>query len=177
MEGFENDIRINPNELDVAAIEQSELFFEYSQKAVEARSDVDRAKLQLETIENDLNTDVRENPAKYHMAKTTEAAITAKVKTHNAYLDARKEFLKAQETHGIMDAAMRAMEHRKRMIEILTTLHGQQYFAGPKTPRNLEKAYSKRMEERSERVNKIQKKNVRKRKKTRADEENKDDMD
>ena len=98
---------------------------------------MDRAKLAVELAENGLALDIRSNPDKYGLTKTTEGAIMATVKTQREYLDAVTEHVDARHELSLLEAAVTAMEQRKRMIEVLITLHGQQYFAGPSAPRNL----------------------------------------
>jgi len=42
------------------------------------------------------------------------------------------------------------MEQRKRMLELLVTLHGQEYFAGPSVPRNLIDAWKEAKKSKAE---------------------------
>lgn len=163
---FDQDHRIDPLQLDVEATQQPELFFKWAERAVEARATMDRAKLRLETIEALCALDVRNNPAAYGLAKTTEGGIKASVKTEPKYAQAHDAYVKARKDSALLDKAVMAMEMKKRMIETLITLHGQSYFAGPATPRNLGDMYQKQKAARSKNVTKRQKNKIRKRKKT-----------
>ena len=138
---FDIDKTIDPGQLDVEAVQQAGLFFKYAEESVKAKAQVDRMKMALDVMEAKLQAEVRESPEKFGLVKVTEAAIAAAVKTSTRYTDAYDAFLKAREVSGLVDVAREAMEQKKRMIEVLVTLHGQQYFAGPSVPRNLVDAW------------------------------------
>ena len=127
---FEKDLQIDPNELDLAAVTQGELFFKWAERAVEARGEMDRAKLTLDVKQAELQTRCREKPSKFGLVKVTEGAIAAAVLTHVEYEEAYNKYLAARNDSMLIDKAVAAMEMRKRMIEVLVTLHGQKYFAG-----------------------------------------------
>jgi hypothetical protein len=147
------DIRVNPEALDVEAAQQAELFFKWAERAVEARADMDRAKLAVDLIEARLGIRMRAKPELYNLTKVTDPAIASAVKRHEKYLDAFQTFLKAKETSALMEKAAEAMEQKKRMIEVLITLHGQEYFAGPSVPRDLGAAWSENQKQREGRTN------------------------
>jgi hypothetical protein len=141
---FEKDLEIDPAQLDVEAAMQGETFFKYAEALAEARAEVDQIKLRVSTVEARLASTIRKDPKGHGVTKPTEGAITAAVHLHYKYIDAQEKLIEAKKTAGILEAAVDAMEQRKRMIEVLITLHGQQYFAGPSVPRNLVAAFSER---------------------------------
>ncbi len=143
MQQFHADQKLDPTQLDLAASVQGEMFFHWAEQAIAARRQVDRAKLNLELVENGLSLDCRSNPDKYNLTKVTEAAIASSIKCTSEYQDAASALTNARHEAGLLDAAVTAMEQRKRMIEVLITLHGQQYFAGPSVPRDLGDAWNK----------------------------------
>ena len=164
MNEFEQDKRIDPGQLDVEAVQQAELYYKWSSKAVEAQSEMDKAELRVDLLEAELDLKCRERPEDFGLAKITEKGVETAVKRHGAYIDARKELLEAKRAFKMLEKAEKAMEQKKRMIEVLITLHGQQYFAGPSVPRNLVEAWNEAQASRSERVNKRQGAGVHKRK-------------
>jgi hypothetical protein len=170
MNEFNKDKQIDPNQLDVEACQQAELFFKWSEKSIEAQGELDRAKLFLETIEAELDLRCRDNPSEFSLAKVTESAIKAVIKTHRDYIEAYHAWIKAKETAGLLGKAAMAMEQKKRMIETLVTLHGQQYFAGPSVPRDLGAAWLESQKDRGERVSKKQAARIRKRQKEETDD-------
>ena len=153
---FENDLRIDPEQLDVEAIEQAEKFFRYAEEAIKARGIMDRAKLHMDIVESDILIKVRENPEKYGLDKVTVATVEAAAQCNNDTVKAHKEYLAAKETYLILDAATDAMEQRKRMIELMVNLQGQKYFAAPAAPREIGKINKERKRERRRRRRKKQ---------------------
>jgi len=162
MERFANDRKIDPSQLDVEAATQVDVFFSWAEEFAHARGELDRSKALLDLTENELALNIRKDPDEYGLAKVTEAAINATVRSHKGYKLCVSKYLECKEECALLDHAVQAMEHRKRMIEVLITLHGQQYFAGPSVPRDLVSAFHEREEERSEDLNRRQKKRVRK---------------
>jgi len=164
MELFHKDQKLDPNHLDLAAATQGETFFHWAQQAVVARRRADRAKLNVELEENTLALAIRKDPQNFGLVKVTEAAISATVKSHPDYQNAVVGLANAREEAGLLDVAVASMEQRKRMIEVLITLHGQQYFAGPSTPNNLGQAWSDYQEKRTDDLATRQRSKTRKRK-------------
>lgn len=138
---FKDDLAIDPNQLDVEAGLQAELFFKYAEKAIQARERVDRLKLRLEATYATLKAKARLQPSSFGITKTTESSLDEAVKLHPRYMEVSKRLICARRDHALLDSMVSAMEQRKRMLEVLITLHGQQYFAGPSAPRNLSEAW------------------------------------
>lgn len=160
---FQNDIVLDPTKLDLAAATQGETFFYWAQQMVAARKAMDRAKINVELVENTLAKECRKNPTKHGLDKVTEGAISAAVKTNGKYLGAVDEFVKCKADHQLLEVAVSAMEQRKRMIGDLITLHGQQYFAGPSVPRDLASAYAENRQNRVDDMETAQKQKARRR--------------
>jgi len=160
---FAQDRKIDPTQLDIEAVIQADKFFHWAQQAVDARREMDGMKLQLDTTEALLSLDCRKDPEKFGLGKVTEASITAAVKVTPTYKDVYGAYLDSRRESMLLDRAVEAMEQRKRMIEILVTLHGQQYFAGPSVPRDLMTAWREHEEATSESVNQKQRASLRRR--------------
>jgi len=138
---FKHDLEIDPNELDVAAAMQGELFFKWAQKSVVGAEARDMMKLRLDVITADMSNKIRLDPDAYGVQKITETSIVTAVKASAEYIEAYEKWVESKKEAELLSQAVVAMEQRKRMIEILVTLHGQQYFAGPSVPRNLVEAW------------------------------------
>jgi len=160
---FQEDLELDPLQLDVAATMQGELFFKWSQRWVVAREAMDRAKLDLDITENELNIDVRRNPDDYGLDKVTEKLAEAAVKASAKYRKKAEQLIEKRKIAGRLEKAVMAMEQRKRMIEVLITLHGQQYFAGPSVPHNLAETWKEAKEKQEKQTLKRQRKKTRKR--------------
>lgn len=159
---FDRDQRIDPEQLDVECLRQAELFFKWSERACRAREHLEKQKLRLEILEADLLHRCRRKPQRFGLTKSTEGAIAAAVRRSPEYMDASDDLLKAKNDSAILDRAVATMEMKKRMLESLIQLHGQQYFAGPTTPRNLPSEWE-RKKQAEQRLNQRQIRVVRKR--------------
>ena len=48
---FQEDIKIDPSQLDVEAVRQGELFFKWAEQMVDGKEHFDRMKFKLEVVE------------------------------------------------------------------------------------------------------------------------------
>ena len=160
---FQQDKEIDPSQLDVECVKQAELFFKWAERSIEAKEEADRAKLSLEVTEAKLQIQCRKCPEDFGLTKLTESVVTAAVKCHGHYQQKARHYLEARKNAALLEKAVMAMEQRKRMLEVLITLHGQQYFAGPSTPRDLVGAYQEHQKASSERLNARRKSKARRR--------------
>ena len=134
---FTHDRTIDPSQLDMECVRQADRFFAWAERAAEAGAEVDRTKLTMEVTQARLEIECRQTPEKFGLVKITEGGIKAAVIMSDRYEDARQAHINARRESALLDAAVAAMEQKKRMIESLITLHGQSYFAGPSVPRDL----------------------------------------
>ena len=153
---YENDIVISCEELDVEWLAQPRLMMEYTQHAAEMRRDMDKAKEKVDVVRAELDQRIRQDPDEYDIDKITNPVVEAVIINQQEYKDATKEYLDTKYEHDVAQGVVRAFDQRKTALENLVKLHGQQYFAGPKVPRDLSeevvknKAAKKR---RSKRIN------------------------
>lgn len=136
---FENDLKIEPMALDVEWLEQASLFMKYSREAIKQRSILDRKKIELDVVKAELDTAIRTNPEKYGISKITEAAISNTILQDARFKVVQEELLGLHHDLEILEAAVQAFNQRKVALENLVKLCGQQYFAGPREPRDLGK--------------------------------------
>lgn len=141
---YEKDMFIDDSALDVEWLEQPSLMFKYSTHEAEKERERDLAKEALDLVKADLDRNIRENPDKYGIAKVTETVILNTIITQDEYKEAYHKFLDIQYEYNIAKVAVRAVAQRKDALENLVRLHGQQYFAGPRVPRNLKEEVEKR---------------------------------
>ena len=141
---YEKDMYIDCDSLDVEWLEQSMLMMRYSTYEADKEREKDLAKEALDLVKADLDRNIRENPDKYGIAKPTETAISNTIISQDEYKEAYHKFLDIQYEYNIAKSATRAVAQRKDALENLVRLHGQQYFAGPRVPRNLHEEVEKR---------------------------------
>lgn len=136
---YEKDIEIDETSLDIEWLEQPKLFMQYSRHLADMRRRTDEMKQTLDVVKAEIDRDVREDPERFQITgKVTEGAITSAVLTNEAYKTAYQAFLDAKYEMDMAQSAVRAFEQRKEALEYLVKLHGQQYFAGPQLPRDIQ---------------------------------------
>jgi hypothetical protein len=158
---FQRDKEIDPNQLDVECVRQSDRLHHWAEQAVEAGYRMDRAKLKLEVTKARLEIQCRRKPADFGLAEAREKGIEAAVIAHEEYQDAYKAWLDARKEAKLLDAAVNSMESKRRMLEGLIKLHGQQYFAGPNVPKDLVSSWKEYQDRLSMNVNTKQKSKAR----------------
>jgi len=146
---YEDDIRIDESALDVEWLEQATLMMKYARVSANAKMVLDQKKEALELVKAELDKRIRTNPSKYGVEKVTEAGVTAAIISHEEYREVSAEVISAKYESDIAQSAVRAVDARKDALENLVRLNGQQYFAGPKVPRDL----SWEREERQKKLN------------------------
>jgi len=146
---YEKDLAIDPDALDVEWLQQPQLFFRYAREQAEAKARADEAKERLDVTRAELDTTVR---SAYQDAgvKFTEAVVSAAIIVHPEYKEAMAEYMTLTADANLLSSAVRAMDQRKSALENLVRLHGQEYFAGPKEPRDLSQATRDRLRERND---------------------------
>jgi len=142
---YEKDIEIDETSLDIEWLEQPKLFMQYSRHLADMRRRADETKQTLDIVRAEIDRDAREDPEKFQITgKVTEGAITSAVLTNDKYKKAYQDFLDAKYEMDMALSAVRAFEQRKDALENLVRLHGQEYFAGPRVPRDLHEEKEKR---------------------------------
>lgn len=153
---YEQDLKINPEELDIEWLDQPQTFMRYAEAAANARLKMDRAKEHLDVIRAETDSRIRSNPNRFNIeGKVTEGAISAAILQQQDYQDVQDQFNEAHHNYNIMQAAVKAFDQRKTALENLVRLQGQNYFSSPIEPRDLGSEYNakKRREERT--INKM----------------------
>ena len=141
---YEDDMWIDESALDLECKDQPELMMKYSKIQAELQRDEEEKKEALDLIKAQLDKKIRSDPDSYDIDKITEGAILATILTDDSYRTASQALIDARFENNVAKGAVRACDHRKSMLETLVKLHGQQYFAGPKVPRDIAKEADKR---------------------------------
>ena len=146
---YERDISIDQDALDVEWLDQPKLMFRYAQHAADMQRDYDQAKEQLDVVRAELDKKVREAPENYDIAKLTETVVSNTIITQKEYKQASTNVVNAKHDLDMARAAVKAMDGKKDALENLVRLHGQQYFAGPSVPRDLNKEWEAKQKQKS----------------------------
>jgi len=124
----DNLFNIDSNLLDYEWINQPKLFFKYTEMLVEAEKKLDQAERKLKVIDAELDVAVRKNEE-----KITEAYIKNKIILDPKHKKQVKKVAARQVKVNLLKAIVQSLDQRKKALEKLVDLHGQQYFATPKT--------------------------------------------
>lgn len=134
---YEQDLSIDESALDLEWLGQASLMIRYTEASARARREVDRTKEKLSVKRAELDKKIRKNPDKYDIEKITESVISNTIIVQASYKLIQDELIDAQYEHQMASGAVQAVEQRKQALENMSKLLGLQYFAGPKTPRDL----------------------------------------
>jgi len=132
MELDDNMLNIDLNALEVEAARQPRLLFQASKELAKQKTEFGNAEKKLEYTHAILIKNVRADPEKYKLdKKPTETAIKSVVLTLKKYRIALNALGEVQYNIDILKGLVNALEHKKRMIEMEITLHGQNYYSTP----------------------------------------------
>jgi len=138
---YEEDVRINPDALDVEWLRQAELMKKYAAHSADTKREMDEIKERLEITKARIEMEVRSNPEKYELPKVTEGAIQSAIILQKEYQEIVQEYTNAKYENDVAIAVVRAIDQKKTALENLVKLMAASYFAGPQTPRNLSKEW------------------------------------
>lgn len=154
-EEIEQDKNLDPDSLDVAWLEQPNLFYKYSSalsNAMKERNEkiveVDEYKEKVNRVKAELDAEIRDDPEEFDLEKVTETSIQSAIVRSDRYQsalqdyhEARKELNKAQNVVNQFYTYVNTMDQRKAALEGLAKLLNQQYFATPAEPKQLSEKY------------------------------------
>lgn len=129
---FKDDIRLDITALDKAALEQPELYEEWSTKWAEAVYERDKAKERLRLSEAEADVEIRKSPHKFGWdspdKSPTEAWCSRQVVIHTKVKTASSALIESQHHVNLISSYKEVLEHRKKSLDILTELFKQNYF-------------------------------------------------
>lgn len=141
---------IDKNLLDEEWVNQPKLYFRWASQLEDAKEELDEAKrnydvqkTEFDLTKAEVEMSIRNDPDDYGMPKVTDKSIAAAIIMQPEYKEAQEQLVEAQKTidlarHrvGILQAAVTALDHKKKALEKLVDLHGQKYFATPRASAN-----------------------------------------
>lgn len=125
---------IDENELDREWIEQPKMYYRYAVRLADARRTHDQRKTEVDIAYAEAALRIRNNPGKYDLEKITDASVKEAIIRDDEYQSALEALNNARHEMDVLDAAVKALDHRKRALENLVELHGQNYFSTPRAP-------------------------------------------
>lgn len=140
-------LEIDIDALDEEWVGQPKRFGKYAKKLADAKHSVEVFKANLALVEAELADAIRRIPKEFGVTKTTKDAVDACVIQQREYKEALEELNNAKHKADVYDAAVKSLDHRKKALENLVFLHGQNYFASPRSSgegREVTKEYERR---------------------------------
>jgi len=136
---YDRDIQIDDAALDLEWCGQAELAMKYGKHWVKCKNVLSEAEEKVKVVRAELINRVNSNPMKFcNKEKPNAADIESYYRRHLRHKEAKQELLEAQFELSMAEIAKNEISFtRKVALENLVKLHGQEYFAGPKMPRNL----------------------------------------
>lgn len=134
---FEDDIKIDETALDVECLRQPTLMILYGKNVAEKEYILAKAKMNLEMVKAEWDQEIRVDPEKFGLTKITETTVAGALAIQPDCMEAEEQYLNAVYALKVARVAVDALSQKKDMLEALIKLYGQQYFAGPKVPRDL----------------------------------------
>lgn len=122
---------IDLGELDRHWLEQTPLYQKYASKMAKAKLRLAEAKAEHELLEATMKKRIRTNPSRFGLQKATEASVVEALIVNRKYQASLETLRKAKYVVDLLEGILTTLEHRKRTLESLVTLHGQSYFAKP----------------------------------------------
>lgn len=119
-------------------IAQPRLYFVYAVKVAEARAVHEQAKAELDLCEAELDGDIRNNPSKYGIddgTRVTNPLVAKMIQTQKEYLALRESVAKKRHRVEVLQAAVSALDHRKKALENLVQLEVMNYHSEPRAPK------------------------------------------
>jgi hypothetical protein len=122
---------IDEYNLDLEWKKQPMLYLEMATELADAKGEHDAAKSEFEIVKAKLSMEIRSNPDSYGLDKITESTVNNALVTQKNYAVAQSAVIKTKHKVDLLQAVVVALDHRKRALESLVSLHGQRYFSEP----------------------------------------------
>jgi len=126
-------VRIDSTKLDVEWVAQPETFYEAATELATARYRVAQSKARLDVVEATVSRRIRKSPDKYDLgANPSIPSVQAAMIVSKEYAEALDHLNKAKYRQDMIQALVDALDHKKKALESLAYLHGQNYYSTPK---------------------------------------------
>ena len=150
----ENDFQIDRFRLDDEWCGQPHLYHRYAVALVDAQREFDEAKNSSAVMRSEVELAIRKDPDRYALPKVTEGVIKAALDSSEELKEAEQVVIDARHKVGVLEAAVNALDHRKRALSDLVSLHLADYFAKPVARENGKEAVEEMGKQRARRPRK-----------------------
>lgn len=129
--GPSNDLRLDIDRfhLEVEWVNQPQQYYVWAKKAADAQLAFDQAKSKLDLVDAEVAKDIRDDPVEYEIDKVTKDTVDAAVAMHPQHQAAVNKVNSTRHDLQVAQAAVNALEHRKRALTILAELWIREYYS------------------------------------------------
>lgn len=131
----ESFLEIDIHQLHLDWCHQPKLLYEHAMKLADARMRHAEAKVELELIEAETDAEIRKRPFAYDLEKVTEAVVRNTVIQQKNVKEAQAALIAAKHAVDVLEAAVSALDHKKKALENMVQLRLNELYAEPKMPR------------------------------------------
>jgi hypothetical protein len=134
----EFSVEIDPYQLDKEWVRQPWFYHMYAVQLADARRAADGWKAQVEVVRAELYTAIVRDPEQFGLQKTTEESLKNCISTQSQYRKVQERLLDARHKVDILEAAVAAIDQKKRALESLVQLQLADYYSKTKAPKEAE---------------------------------------
>jgi hypothetical protein len=117
-------------------VRQDRLVGYYGTKLAKAKRKHEECKTACQVFEAETARRIRRKPLRYGVKRLTESAVKEAVHLETLTSDEHSKLIEAKYEVDLYDAAMKRLEHRKRLLSDMVYLQGQSYYAEPVMPKH-----------------------------------------
>lgn len=125
---FQKELSINKYKLDEECISHASRYAYYAEAQALAKSNVSKAKDNLELVMAERNMEIREELGSGEK-KVTEAMVNATIAKDEKVLEAKSELRDAEEVYSRLTVAVQAFDVRRSELDNLVRLYCASYFS------------------------------------------------
>jgi aminoglycoside phosphotransferase len=131
-EQYRKALEIDHLALDQEWLVQPKLFFRFAARLADKKQEYQEVKRELDLLHAEISKKIRSSPSKWELVKPSNEVVLNTVTIQPEYQDKVKEVNKKRHEVDVLEALVSAMDHKKRALERLVILHGQNYYSTPK---------------------------------------------
>lgn len=144
MSDFDEDLSIDKYRLDEECLSHSSRYAYYSEAQAVAKSNVSKAKDNLEFVTAEVNLRIRKEYAEKG-EKFTEAVIASRLTLDKDVNEAKSKLREEEEVYSRLSVAVQAMETRRSELDNLVKLYCAGYFSTVNTDGNVRKGINEQV--------------------------------
>ena len=149
---FKDLVPIDIARLDEEWLLHPILYHELSENTEAAEFAVEQAEAAFDAVCSELDIEIRDDPKSFgapvnNQGKPSEGTVAAVMKLQDSYLKAKERLGEAKRFLTSLRNDLHTMDIRKSALENLVRLHGQNYFASPSAPHNVDPERMRAMKE------------------------------